>query len=362
MPDKNPTPDYSGLINDLVKTTGNVFKDSIFPGGAIVAANSFQSYFPKQAKNYKFVWPRDGSFICYASEIIDMNISDNFFNWCMKAEGWEQKGLYYEKYFISGKQAESNFQPDQTGTLLWAFCNIVNHDETRLRKFERLIVKSANGLCNIWNKDHFTMISQDLWEERLCFPDMKENFTYSLAACYTGLVCAYSILKKERWLETAEQIKEILNSSINNVPGRSFGLHTDNRIDASLLGLIWPFDIALPEKVQLNLIKEIEKKLVRDYGVYRYEHDEYDGWMYNKNIHRRKGAGYWPLLNFWMSIACLQNGKRNEAEKYFFKVLDDIKNQFIPEQVFNNNYQVAVSPLCWSHAMFIIAAQKLGLI
>ena len=35
-------------------------------------------------------------------------------------------------------------------------------------------------------------------------------------------------------------------------------------------------------------------------------------------------------------------------------------NLFIPEQIFDNDYQVSVSPLAWSHAMFVIANHKLG--
>ena len=353
--------DNKRLIISLAETTKRVFSDCVFPGGAIVAANSFQPYFPKEAKNYKFVWPRDGAFICYAASILGMDIADGFFNWSMKAEGWEQKGIYYEKYFISGKQAEGNFQPDQTGSLLWSACHHLKNDDKLRKKYERLITKSADGISKAWNKNHFCMVTQDLWEERMCFPDMEENFTYSLAAVYKGLISAYELLGNKRWKEKADEIEIVLLNYLDKKTGRSFGKLNDDRIDASLIGLIWPFDIAgMDTQLKIKIIETIEEKLVCDSGVYRYEHDDYDGWMYNKNVHRRKGAGYWPLLNFWMAIAKSRLGEKNDAEKYFNKVLNDLPDNFIPEQVFNNIYQISVSPLCWSHAMFVIAAKELG--
>jgi GH15 family glucan-1,4-alpha-glucosidase len=43
-------------------------------------------------------------------------------------------------------------------------------------------------------------------------------------------------------------------------------------------------------------------------------------------------------------------------------VLGDMKGRkHIPEQFFANRIQVSVSPLCWSHSMFVIASRKLGL-
>jgi len=355
--------DIGQKINSLKDTTKKVFKDCVFPGGAIVAANSFQSYFPKDAKNYKFVWPRDGAFICHAANIIEQKISVGFFNWCMKAEGWEQKGIFYEKYYISGKQTEHSFQPDQTGTILWEICNQMHDNKELAKKLERFVVKSADGICKLWNKDHLCTVSQDLWEERNCFPDMKENFVYSLASLYKGLMEAYKLKGQEKWKQNANEIGDLLIEQTNEKICRSFGQLTDDRIDASLLGLIWPFEIeGMPHKNLQLILKLIEEKLVKDFGVYRYEHDDYDGWMFNKNIQRRKGSGYWPLLNFWMAIAQNKMGNREKAEKYYNKVIGDLNSNFIPEQIFNNPYQVSVSPLCWSHAMFVIASRDLGYI
>jgi len=179
-----------------------------------------------------------------------------------------------------------------------------------------------------------------LTEERICFTDLEENFTYSLAACYRGLFDAYVLFGEKKWNAVACQMKEKImqNSAVNFY--RSFGKINDLRMDASLLGLVWPFRFvdASDIKMKETLIR-IESELVKDYRIFRYENDEYDGWMYRKNMHRRKGAGYWPLLNFWMSIYYSKSGNRSQSLKYYEAVLNDLEDDFIPEQIFNNNIQ-----------------------
>jgi GH15 family glucan-1,4-alpha-glucosidase len=77
-----------------------------------------------------------------------------------------------------------------------------------------------------------------------------------------------------------------------------------------------------------------------------------------ETVQRNKGAGAWPLLNFWMSICYVKLGDREKALRYYEWVLEKV-DRFIPEQIFDNNLQVSVNPLCWSHAMFIIASREL---
>ena len=338
----------------LMKSSKKVIKDCALPNGAIVAANSSKSYFPKEAKNYRFVWPRDSLYTLKAASILDLDIHKKFFKWCMKAEGWNRTGLFYEKYHVNGKKALKHFQPDQTGSVL-----IAVYDYCKGEGFEKLVRKSADGLCKVWLKDHFTIVTQDLWEERLCFPDLKDDFVYSLAICSKGLECANEMFPNKKWARVAKEMKYKLLKSRGHFH-RTIGKLSDKRVDASLLGLVWPSGIvSAKDKRMKKTVKLIESNLVKNGGVHRYEGDEYDGWMYKEDTHRKKGAGYWPLLNFWMSLYYLEAGNRKKALVYYNKVLKDVKGNYIPEQVFSNNVQVSVSPLCWSHAMFVIVSNKL---
>ena len=62
-----------------------------------------------------------------------------------------------------------------------------------------------------------------------------------------------------------------------------------------------------------------------------------------------------------MSIYFSKKNNKLKALKYYKRVLDDLKKEkFIPEQIFGNNIQVSVKPLCWSHSMFVIASKELG--
>ena len=350
-------------VKKLMKSSRQVISDCALENGAIVAANCAKQYFPKEAKYYTYVWPRDASFTCVAADILGIeDIQEKFFDWCMvRAEGFQHTGLFYEKYFVNGLKALTRFQPDQTGSVLWAFWHHFKDDLRKTSKYKMLIREAANGICKKWKKNHFTEVTNDLWEERLAFPDLEENFSYSLAACIKGLESANDILPNEKWTEVADEMGRRLESHFENYFYRSYGKLSDKRIDASTLGLVYPFEVFAPnDDRMIATVKEIDKRLVINDGLHRYEHDEYDGWMY-ETTHRNKGAGAWPLLNFWMSIYYARLGEKEKALRYYNWVLDRV-DRFIPEQIFDNNIQVSVSPLCWSHSMFVIASKELGYI
>jgi GH15 family glucan-1,4-alpha-glucosidase len=348
-------------IQKLTESSRQVILDCALENGALVAANCLKEYFPKEAKHYTYVWPRDASFTCVAADILGIEgIQEKFFDWCMnRAEGFLDTELFYENYFVNGLKVSGRFQPDQTGTVLWAAWHHFKNCKEGLSKHKKLIQKAANGICSKWNGDHFNDVTNDLWEERLAFPDIKENFTYSLAACARGLECANALSPNENWVKVAKEMKEGLANHFDGYFFRSYGQLSDKRIDASMLGLVYPFEIVQPGDYRIvATVKEIERKVVVNGGVHRYENDEYDGWM-RETVQRNKGAGGWPLLNFWMSIYYAKLGNREKVLQYYNWVLEKV-DRFIPEQIFDNNLQVSVSPLCWSHAMFIIASRELG--
>jgi len=348
-------------IQKLIETTRQIILDCTLENGAIVAANCLKQYFPKEAKHYTYVWPRDASFTCVAADILGIKgVQEKLFDWCTnRAEGFLETGLFYENYFVNGLKASGRFQPDQTGSVLWAVWHHFKNCGKGLSKYGKLIQRAANGICSKWDGDHLNEVTNDLWEERLAFPDLKENFTYSLAACIRGLECANVLSPNEKWVKKAKEMRERLENHFDGYFFRSYGQLSDKRIDASMLGLVYPFEIFQPNDNRIvATVKEIEKKLVVKGGVHRYENDEYDGWM-RETMHRNKGAGAWPLLNFWMSVYYSKLGNREKAFQYYNWVMEKV-DRFIPEQIFDNNIQVSVSPLCWSHAMFIIASRELG--
>ena len=87
-------------IKQLLDSSKDVILDCTLENGGIVAANSSKEYYSKDAKNYFYVWPRDGAYNCMAADVVGINyIQEKFFTWLSdRAEGWEETGLFYEKY------------------------------------------------------------------------------------------------------------------------------------------------------------------------------------------------------------------------------------------------------------------------
>jgi len=377
--------DLKTRCKKVLKSTVRVLRDCSVKNGAIVAANTDMEYYPKDVSPYRFVWIRDAAYICVAADVLEergvasLKIQRKFFRWCIeRPQGFseasaESGAVFYQKYHTNGVRDGWQLQPDQTGTLLWALWHHFRKDLTQAQEFETLVRRAANGICKVWSGEHFATSTFDLWEERATFPDVKDNHTYSLAACSRGLMCASELAGSEgyakaeevkKWRKCALEMKRAALASYKADKGyflRTSGLLDDDTVDASLLGLVYPFELlsAGDERI-IGTVRRMEEKIVRDGGVYRYERDFYDGWVRDGSL-RSKGAGAWPLLNFWMSIYYSLKRDAASAEKYYTWVLRRV-DKYIPEQVFENRLQKSVCPLAWAHAMFVLASHFLTLL
>ena len=382
-------------IKKLLKATKEVFREISYENGAITSSSARFRIYPKDVKGYDFVWPRDASYICVAADYLAMHkISRKFFKWCLNyAEGLKEEGVFlYHKFFPNGRAAGdydhplrigdlknkrlikilksqvtarcyySNFQPDETGSLLWAIEEHSKYED--ISEFKGLVKIVANGICKYWRKSHFKIPSKDLWEERTAWPNLDQTHTYSLAMCKKGLEAAERICGQDKkWSACINQMRKRLENSVCKLEGRirfvrTFGKKIDKEIDSSLLGLVWPsnaFDVRDSRIIQT--VVEIEEKCVKD-GVYRYVGDRYDGKIVNYT-QVLGGAGSWPILNFWLSIYFSLANNREKALKYFNWVIERVDN-YIPEQI-KDGKPASVIPLGWSHAMFVIAGKYLNL-
>jgi GH15 family glucan-1,4-alpha-glucosidase len=103
---------------------------------------------------------------------------------------------------------------------------------------------------------------------------------------------------------------------------------------------------------------KVEKQVVINGGVHRYQFDYYDG-----EGSAQEGGGAWPILNFWLSIYYSLIHKKEKSKIYYQWVLKRLDKDgygvYIPEQIFDD-FRKGIYPLAWSHAMFIIASYYLG--
>ncbi|GEM_PF-388631 len=364
-------------IRRLTERSKEIFRDCLLPNNCLVAAPSHMPYYPAFSKSYLYCWAgRDLGYNVTGALYLGIDVFEEVLNWIWeRSEGYkdlpdkEKEGLLFRNYYPNGRIKGTEFQPDQTGTLLWAIYEYQKNNKLS-PVAEKMIKKSTEGLANAWNKDHFSEIVEDLWEERTAHPRFKTNLTYTLAACLKGLKSSTEVLPSEKAKIVAEEMESLIEKAYDREAGyflRRFGgsVPGDKNIDASMLGLVWPFGIIDPsDKRMVSTVKTIEEKIVDKRGVYRYQFDEYEGEKERGDIHYKQGAGAWPLITFWMSIVQSKMGDKKKAEDYFWKVVDQVGDDFlIPEQFFSKeDTRVGVKPLLWSHMMFVHAAKELGYI
>ncbi len=390
-------------IKELIRVSAEVIADGSLENGAIVAANSDKACYPSSVQDYRYVWVRDAAYVCLAADLLGLkDIPERFFDWCLnRAEGFKETHLFCNAYHVNGTihgtlippdkvrvpasvrqrcveviHSGTQFQPDQSGSLLTAIAHHVEHFNINASRFAALIERAASGICCSWRGGAFVLPCYDLWEERCVLPADRGFHTYSLAMCIAGLRAAIKLSGRKRaWVQTEGQMSGTFEKVYRRgertilrtyrackTAKRSAARREDLQPDTSLLGLVWPSGVLNPldEKMKATVARIIDANTVDGGGLLRYRGDLYCGGV-RKGWVTLTGAGAWPLLSFWMSIYCCLCGDRVNAEKHFNRPLDKIDN-LLPEQIFRDESKASVSPLLWSHAMLIIAASFLDYI
>jgi len=356
---------YKQKIKKILDRSKEVIKDCALENGAIVAANTDEPYVPREAKDYRYVWPRDAAFICKAANLLGMKITEPYLDWLYKRpEDFKKDKILYSNYSTNGRIGPNGktCQIDQMGASLWLICDYYKKEPNKAFKYKDLIERLANGICEQWEGRYFHVNVIDLWEEakRKTSTKVENNHTYSLAACAKGLICANELKHNHLWQKCAmEMINEIDEAydKKNKYFLRTAGKINDYNIDASMLGLAYPFEIIdVKDKRMKNTVDRIEKKLTINGGIHRYRFDYYDG-----EGSASEGGGGWPLINCWMAIYWVLAGDKKKARKYYDWVINNVEkfNYYIPEQIFDD-FRIGIYPLAWAHAMFVIASKYLG--
>ncbi|HRT71682.1 MAG TPA: hypothetical protein P5308_10005, partial [Syntrophales bacterium] len=330
----------------------DVIRDCVVANGAVVAANSDRPDYPRDVQSYRYVWPRDAAFMCVAARRAGIrDFQEGFFRWLLhRAEGLGESGLLFQNYYVNGPKRWLGLQIDQNGTVLWALDDFYGGDYPA--DIRELVRRLAGGILSVWGRGFFSTLTQDLWEERYAYPDLEQFHSYSLAACIKGLRCAAALY--EAYLGPAAEMEAVLKKANRKGLVRTAGKLRDTVCDASLLGLVWPFETYGPRDPLVDrLIGAIERRLTTKGGIRRYENDYYDGHRQH-GIDSRRGGGAWPILNLWLAIVLCLRGEQEKARAYVKYVLQRIRDHLLPEQLFDNDIQEGIKPLGWSHAMYIL--------
>lgn len=362
----------------------NVYKRSIllFPllmneeTGGIIASPEVDENL-SQCGRYGYCWPRDAVFITQALDILKMsNETEKFYNkFCRMTQS--KNGMWEQRFYTDGRLAPCwGYQVDETASVVYGVYN--HYEYTKNEEFLKenlhmcelavtFLKKYIRDILEGTKKYH---VSYDVWEE-----NDKGIHMYSLASIFSAFDTMKKIykalgknvsdfennrLKEEKINKNIKEIdelmlkvKEYIEKNLYDENRKSYVRNTeDRRIDISLLGSVYPFNVFSPkEKKILNTVENINLTL-RTYtgGYQRYEHDGY-----------RNGSP-WPISNLWMTLYYLEIGEKKKAKETFDFVLKTVgKHSFLGEQVDNSTLKPNwVIGLGWSHAMFIIVLEKLS--
>lgn len=370
---------FESQVEQLTENTKAVFRACTVENGAIIAANTDLPYYPETAVNYRYVWPRDAAFTLYAADLLGLSadMKANFVQWLLnRAEGFADSGIIIKRYATNGRhdlRYGHEYQPDQAGAMLWALHHTSQEPDTGV---DRVINLLATGLSEQWEDNHFihpngsNLPVQDVWEDQLIQPPEQNVFTYSLATAIYGLEQATIRLGdtagpiSESWSFAVESMRKVLKK-VDNQPYYPWKLppqSQERQIDASLSGLLWPFEVnpQAGNTTGIATIRKIEEILYEpSQGIKRYPEDHYDG--VDKASTPAQEAGTWPLLSFWYAIVLKKSGMNEAADQIYRETLDRLPNDYIPEQLLpSDRSDRPPAPLAWAHAMFIIASRELG--
>ena len=344
-------------------------------GGIIAGAEVDENL--TQCGRYGYCWPRDAVFITQALDILNMNeVAEKFYNkFCKMTQS--KNGMWEQRFYTDGRLAPCwGYQVDETASVVYGVYNHYKYtkNENFLKENLHMCEMAVNFLkkyiYDILEKTGKFNVSYDIWEEM----DKGIHF-YSLAsiiAAFESMKKIYNALgkdvsdfennrlKEEKIAKNINEItklqieiKKFIEENLYDENRKSFVRNTeDRRIDISLLGAIYPFNVFLPkEKKVLNTIENINLTL-RTYtgGYQRYEFDHY-----------RNGAP-WPISNLWMTLYYLEVGEKKKAKETFDFVLKTMgRHSFLGEQIDNSTLKPNwVIGLGWSHAMFIIVLEQLS--
>ncbi len=378
--------DFDGLspeIVDLYKRSLLIVRTQFDNDGAILAAND-SDVTERATDHYSYLWTRDGAFVAHALDLAGYPyFTRKFFELC--AEIVHPEGYFLQKYNADGTVASGwhaawdvwakkklvPIQEDETALVLWALWG--HYDKYREVEFIRklyhpLVTKCADFMLNFRDENlKLPNSSWNLWEDR------RGIHTFTCASVVGGLRAAakfaYLFAEDERaknYENAADEIvaamrehlySEKLGRFIRSVQFNGDGqLESDTTIDASLFGTFYFGAFEANDKMVVNTMRAIEKKLWIDTkigGVARFENDGY------MRVSKQVTGNVWFLCTLWLADYRIAVAKRKKDLKGVIEILEWTTKHahtsgVLAEQVNPlTGESASVSPLTWSHSTFV---------
>ncbi|RCG21022.1 glycoside hydrolase family 15 [Sphaerisporangium album] len=342
------------------------------PSGAYPACPTFPVY--------RYSWFRDGAFIAEgASRGGDARGAGRFHDWCagvLTARAGRIEELVARprtapvprhdeflpaRYTLDGGEDHTdgwwNFQLDGYGTWLWALSEHVRRQGADPSRYAEAVRLTVRYLARFHDTPCY-----DWWEEH---PEQVHVST--LGAVFGGLGSALDLgVLSPRDQETADAARRDIQALVarhGRLPGGGLAKWPgSDTVDAALLACLVPFGLDDPDGAAGRAtLASVERALVRDHGVHRYRADTF------------YGGGRWPVLAALLGWVYARTGRPDEAlaQLAWMASTADGAGE-LPEQVGDpllhperreewvERWGEVARPLLWSHGMFLILADELG--
>jgi isomaltose glucohydrolase len=367
------TRDELDRLRELARRSHEVITAHQDPGGAYPASPTFSAY-------RGYAWLRDGSFTAEGiSRYGDVASADRFHDWVCRVlagrRGQVDDLLAFKaagapipldrmlptRFTFTGADGSDpwwDFQTDGYGMWLWSVVTHAARHGGELGRWLPGIEVALDFTTAFWDLPCY-----DWWEEHV-----EQRHTSTLGAIHGGLVAIADsgVLDTDRALAaraTAEQARAlVLHEGV--VDGHLSKWLGSDAVDGSLPACIVPFGVVrFDDPIAVATLAAVGVDLDVDGGVHRFRDDVFYGggqWLllsallgWNK-LSAGDVDGAWRHLR-WIAAHATDDGDLPE------QVPDDLRHPG-SRQEWLDRWGPVATPLLWSHGMYLILADELGLL
>lgn len=367
------TDDELARLRDLAVHSHALITAAQQASGAYPACTTFSAY-------AGYAWLRDGSFTAEGiSRFGDIASADAFHDWCAgvltsradtvralvrraaTADEPTVDEMLPTRFTYTGDAGQDpwwDFQTDGYGMWLWAVVTHAGRHQRPLDRWLPAIRLAVDYLCAFWDRPCY-----DWWEEHV-----EHRHVATLGAIAGGLSCVAGSgrLDPDRTARIRHLIADIraLVAASGTADGRLTKWLGSDAVDGSLPACIVPFGlVALDSPVAAATLAAVQRDLDVEGGVHRYRADVF------------YGGGQWLLLSALLGWNLAARGDASSAWRHlrWIAAHAGADNQ-LPEQVAEHllhpehrsawvdRWGEVATPLLWSHGMYLILADELGLL
>lgn len=353
----------------LAKSSHEVITRHQDTGGAYPAAPTFSAY-------RGFAWLRDGSFTAEGiSRYGDVGSANRFHDWVAgvlarrRSEvdelvavrtGGELppvERMLPTRFTFTGENGSDpwwDFQTDGYGMWLWSAVTHARRHGLDPLRWRSGIGVAVDYLLTSWDRPCY-----DWWEEHV-----EHRHVSTLGAIRGGLVAVADLLDVDRRaaaLEVADEIQALVRAE-GVVHGHLTKWLGTSEVDGSLPSCVVPFGLVDGTLADATL-SAVAADLDVDGGVHRFRADVF------------YGGGQWLLLSALLGWNLAARGDLDGALRHLRWIAAQADaDDHLPEQVPHHllhpgsrdewvaRWGPVATPLLWSHGMYLILADELGLL